>query len=60
MNFTNYIPEIFYDEMFDAHLKVREGYSKFKIRIDTNDIATYEADCKTITVWPSGGAMSEP
>lgn len=38
----------------------RKNTKKLKIAIDTNDIATYEADCKTITVWPSGGTMSEP
>lgn len=38
----------------------RKNSKKLKIAIDTNDIATYEADCKTITVWPSGGSMSEP
>ena len=38
----------------------RFNTKKVKITIDTRDIATYEADCKTITVGLYGGTMSEP
>ncbi len=38
----------------------RRNTKKVKISIDTRDIATYEADCQTVTVGPFGGAMTEP
>lgn len=38
----------------------RKNTKKVKISIDTRDIATYEANCSTITVGPYGGTMSEP
>lgn len=38
----------------------RKNTKKVQIKFDTRDIATYEADCRTVTVGPYGGAMSEP
>lgn len=38
----------------------RYNNKKVKITIDTRDIATYEANCQTITVGAFGGTMSEP
>lgn len=38
----------------------RYNNKKVKITFGTNGVATYEADCKTITVAPFGGTMSEP
>ncbi len=37
----------------------RFNTKKLQISIDANDIATYEADCTTITVGAFGGTMSE-
>ncbi|MBI2056457.1 MAG: type II secretion system protein [Candidatus Sungbacteria bacterium] len=37
----------------------RKNSKKLKITIDTKDIATYEADCQTITVEAFGGTMGE-
>lgn len=37
----------------------RLNNKKIKITIDAKDIATYEADCRTITVEAFGGTMSE-
>lgn len=31
-----------------------------KISFDSSDVATYSADCQTITIWPFGGTVSEP
>lgn len=38
----------------------RTNTKKVKISIDSRDIATYEADCKTVTVGAFGGTISEP
>lgn len=38
----------------------RLNTKKVKIEIDANWIATYEADCRTLTVGSSGGTISEP
>lgn len=38
----------------------RYNTKKLAISIDAKLIATYEADCKTVSVGPYGGAMSEP
>jgi len=38
----------------------RKNIKKLKISFDTKDIGTYEADCRTITVGPYGGVISEP
>ena len=38
----------------------RKNTKKMNIAIDGKNIATYEADCRTITVGAFGGAMSEP
>ena len=38
----------------------RRNTKKMRIDIDTQYIATYEADCKTITVGNDGGTMTEP
>lgn len=37
-----------------------QNNKKLKISFDANDVATYEADCETITVWAFGGTMTEP
>lgn len=37
----------------------RKNSKKIKISIDARDIATYEADCRTITVEAFGGTMNE-
>lgn len=38
----------------------RRNTKKLRVSIDTKDIATYEADCKAVTVGLFGGVMSEP
>ena len=38
----------------------RFNTKKVKIEVDSNWIATYEADCRTLTVGSSGGTISEP
>lgn len=38
----------------------RKNTKKVRITIDTRDIATYEADCRTVTVGAYGGSISEP
>jgi len=38
----------------------RRNTKKMNIAIDTRNIATYEADCKTVTVGSFGGTMMEP
>ena len=38
----------------------RKNTKKVRISIDGADIATYEADCRTITVHAAGGSMTEP
>lgn len=38
----------------------RFNTKKVKIEVDSNWIATYEADCGTLTVGSSGGTISEP
>lgn len=38
----------------------RLNTKKVKIEIDSSWIATYEADCRTLTVGSSGGTISEP
>jgi len=38
----------------------RYNTKKVKITFDTRDVATFEADCATVTVGLYGGAMSEP
>lgn len=38
----------------------RKNTKKVRISFNTRDIATYEADCRIVTVGPYGGAMSEP
>lgn len=48
----------------DATLSIdrdcRMNGKKVKIEVDSNWIATYEADCRTLTVGSSGGTISEP
>ena len=38
----------------------RKNTKKMRIDIDAKYIATYETDCKTVTVGNFGGTMSEP
>jgi len=38
----------------------RKNNKKVAIVIDTRDIATFEADCRTVTVGAYGGTMTEP
>lgn len=38
----------------------RRNTKKMRLDIDADHIATYEADCKTITVGNKGGTMTEP
>lgn len=38
----------------------RQNSKKLKITFDASDVATYEADCQTVTVWAFGGTVSEP
>ncbi|QQG45581.1 MAG: type II secretion system protein [Candidatus Sungiibacteriota bacterium] len=38
----------------------RKNNKKLKLSIDTREIATYGADCQTVTVGAFGGVMSEP
>ncbi|MBI2122460.1 MAG: prepilin-type N-terminal cleavage/methylation domain-containing protein [Candidatus Sungbacteria bacterium] len=38
----------------------RYNTKKLKIAFDTRDVATYEANCTTVTVGAYGGTMSEP
>lgn len=38
----------------------RKNTKQLKISFDANDLATYSADCQSITVWPFGGTVSEP
>ena len=38
----------------------RKNTKKMRIDIDANTIASYEADCKTVTVGNFGGTMTEP
>jgi len=38
----------------------RQNTKKVRITFDTRDVATYEADCRTVAVGPYGGAISEP
>lgn len=48
----------------NTHLSVdrdcRYNTKKVKITFDNRDVATYEADCATVTVGSYGGTMSEP
>lgn len=38
----------------------RYNTKQVKIRFDENDVATFAADCKAVTVYSFGGIMSEP
>lgn len=38
----------------------RKNTKKVRVTIDTQDIATYEADCRTVMVGAFGGTMTEP
>lgn len=38
----------------------RTNTKGLNIKIDANDIATYSADCQSVTVGPMGGTVSEP
>lgn len=38
----------------------RKNTKELKVTIDSKDIATYSADCQTVTAGPYGGSISEP
>jgi len=38
----------------------RKNTKGVKITFDTSDVATYDANCRDITLWPFGGSVTEP
>ncbi len=48
------------DTVLSIDRDCRFNTKKVKIEIDSNWIATYEADCRTLAVGSSGGTISEP
>ena len=48
------------DTILSVDRNCTENTKQVKITFDTNDVATYNADCTTLTVWPFGGTVVEP
>ncbi len=48
------------DTLLSVDRDCGKNTKQVKIAFDTNDVATYNADCQNITVWPFGGSVSEP
>lgn len=48
------------DTLLSVDRDCRKNTKQVKITFDTSDVATYNADCQNITVWPFGGTAVEP
>jgi prepilin-type N-terminal cleavage/methylation domain-containing protein len=48
------------DTLLSVDRDCGKNTKQVKIALDTSDIATYNADCQNLTIWPFGGTVVEP
>lgn len=48
------------DTLLSVDRNCSENSKQVKISFDASDVATYSADCQSITTWPFGGTAIEP
>ena len=48
------------DTLLSVDRDCGKNTKQVKITFDASDVATYNADCQTITIWPFGGTAIEP